>query len=108
MGNKVELVGALAAPIASVITTAIPLFFSKKDKDTSKEKNELFQNELKNQRIEYNKQFEKHKETLSEYDKKLEQQTNQFREEIEYIQESQNMRIIEQNNQIQQLINQQK
>ena len=108
MGNKVELVGALAAPIASVITTAIPLFFSKKDKDTSKEKNELLQNELKNQRIEYNKQFEKHKETLSEYDKKLEQQANQFREEIEYIQESQNIRIIEQNNQIQQLINQQK
>ena len=49
MGNKVELVGALAAPIASVITTAIPLFFSKKDKDTSKEKNELFKEEITTQ-----------------------------------------------------------
>lgn len=103
MGNENDtaLVGAIAAPLATVISTAIPLIFSKKDDDkTSCEINRSLQNELNNQRAEYNKNFEKHKETLSEYDKKFEQQAKEFREEIEYIQESQNMRIIEQNNRI--------
>ena len=107
--NEIAVVKAVAAPLATVFSTALPLFFSNKDKDNaSNAKNQSLQNELNNQRIEYNKQFEKQKETISEYDKKFEQQANKFREEIEYIQESQNMRIIEQNNQIQQLIEQQK
>ena len=110
MGNK-EIIAAVAAPVATVISTAIPLIFSKKDSSSSNisnTRNEVLQEELNNQRAKYQKKVEEHNDTLFEYDNKMKEQADVFKKEIEYMRENQNMRILQQNNQIQQLIEQQK